>query len=378
MIHGKWYAKGSSAQSDAALQITGDSFILNIKDGISYRALLHTLDVGSRLGNVTRKITLEDGSVFSTQDNDAIDLAFKKQLQGKRLIHALESKMHWVLVALILTLISGFGFFKWGVPWTSKKIAHALPHATNQLIASNTLDFLDKYIFDVSEISAEQRQKIRMHFKSKVAPLSASNDEIQYKLHFRLWKDSNLSIPNALALPSGDIIVTDKFVQLCKNQEEMDAVLLHEMGHIVHRHTLEMVIESTFVTVAVMMIAGDSNGLADMGVGLGSLLVSSSYSRGHEAEADRYAFEQMLLAKIDPIAFSNIMNRMTLYMQTPSISTKKTTEEESEVDILDYISSHPSTKQRVEIARQYSECFKKGFITCEIVEPLEPALILKN
>lgn len=368
MIIGKWYAKGSSAQSDAELQITGDSFTLNVKEGISYSALLRTLNVGSRLGNVARKITLEDGSVFSTQDNDAVDLAFKKQLRGKGLIHSLESNMHWVLVALVLTLASGFGFFKWGVPWASEKIAHALPHVTNQLLADNALVYLDQYIFEDSMIPEEQMQKIRLHFKSQVVPLGASNDEIKYKLHFRLWKEGALSIPNALALPSGDIILTDKFVQLCENQEEMDAVLLHEMGHIELRHTLKMVIESTFVTVAVMMIAGDSNGFADMGVGLGSLLVSSNYSRGHESEADQYAFKHMLFAKMDPIAFSNIMNRMTEYMEMPSISTIKQKEDESAVEVLDYLSSHPSTRQRVEIARQYSECFHKGLTTCEIIE----------
>jgi len=74
-----------------------------------------------------------------------------------------------------------------------------------------------------------------------------------------------------LALPSGDIVLTDKFIELSENQDEIDAVLLHEMGHVIHRHGLEMVIEGTLVTVAGMLIVGDSNGLADMGVELGSL-----------------------------------------------------------------------------------------------------------
>ena len=369
MISGKWYAKGSSAQVDATLLVTEDSFILKVKDGMNYSALLHTLDVEGRLGNVTRKITLEDGSVFATQDNDAIDLAFKKQLPGKGLLHSLESNMHWVITSIALTLILGFGFFKWGVPWASEKIAHALPHETNQLIASNTLDFLDEYVFEESKISEEQKQKIRIHFMSQIVPLAASNDEIKYKLHFRLWKDADLSIPNALALPAGDIILTDKFVQLCENQEEMDAVLLHEMGHIEHRHSLTMLIESTFVAVAVMMIVGDSNGFADTGAGLGSLLVSSNYSRGHESQADLFAFKHMLHVKRDPIVFSNIMNRMTVYMQTATNSTNKQKKGEPEASILDYLSSHPNTKQRVEIARQYSECFHKGLTTCEISNP---------
>lgn len=365
MIQGKWYAQGSAASLDATLAITSEnSYVIEIENGAGYEGELSALDVGNRLGNTERKITLEDGSIFATKENDFIDHTFKKHLVSNGFIHTLESKMRWVFVALVITVFTTFGFFKWGVPWSSTKIAHMLPHETNELIAAHTLEFLDEYIFEKSKISKTKMEEIRQHFKSKLLPLS-EDKEINYRLHFRLWSDGNLSIPNALALPSGDIILTDKFVELSKSQDEIDSVLLHEMGHVVHRHTLEMVIESTFITVATMMIVGDSNGLADMGVGLGSLLVSSSYSRGHESEADQYAFEQMLTAKIDPIAFSDIMNRIMSHMEQSNKNYKS--DKESKDDILDYLSSHPTTKQRVEIAEQYSQCFKKGLTTCEVV-----------
>jgi Zn-dependent protease with chaperone function len=365
MIQGKWYAQGSAASFDATLAATSENtYVIKIENGAAYEGKLSALHVGNRLGNTERKITLEDGSIFATKENDFIDQTFKKHLFSNGFIHTLESKMRWVFIALVITALTTFGFFKWGVPWSSAKIAHMLPHETNELIAAHTLEFLDEYIFEKSKISQVKMEEIRQHFKSTLVPLS-KDKEINYRLHFRLWSDGNLSIPNALALPSGDIILTDKFVELSKNQDEIDSVLLHEMGHVVHRHTLKMVIESTFITVSTMMIVGDSNGLADMGVGLGSLLVSSSYSRGHESEADRYAFEQMLTAKIDPMAFSDIMNRMMSYMDR--LSTHDLKGKESEEDVLDYLSSHPTTKERVEIAQQYSQCFKRGLTTCEIV-----------
>lgn len=365
MIQGKWYAQGSAASLDATLATTSEhTYVIKIENGVVYEGELSALKVGNRLGNTERKITLEDGSIFATKENDFIDNTFKKHLVSNGFIHTLESKMRWVFVALVITAFTTFGFFKWGVPWSSTKIAHMLPHETNELIAAHTLEFLDEYIFEKSTISQTKMEEIRQHFTSKLLPLS-EDKEINYRLHFRLWSDGNLSIPNALALPSGDIILTDKFVELSKSQDEIDSVLLHEMGHVVHRHTLKMMIESTFITVATMMIVGDSNGLADMGVGLGSLLVSSSYSRGHESEADLYAFEQMLTAKIDPMAFSDIMNRMMSYMEQSSKNDKSG--KEPEEDVLDYLSSHPATRKRVEIAQQYSQCFKKGLITCEIV-----------
>lgn len=363
MIQGKWYAQGSAASLDATLAASSEhTYVIKIENGTLYEGKLSALHVGNRLGNTERKITLEDGSIFATKENDFIDHTFKKQLLSNGLIHTLETKIRWVLVALVITAFTTFGFFKWGVPWSSTKIAHLLPHETNELIAAHTLEFLDKYIFEKSQVPQAKMEEIRQHFTSKLVPLS-EDKEINYTLHFRLWSDGNLSIPNALALPSGDIILTDKFVELSQTQDEIDAVMLHEMGHVVHRHTLETVIESTFITVAAMMIVGDSNGLADMGVGLGSLLVSSSYSRGHESEADLYAFEQMLTAKIDPMAFSDIMSRMMSYMKR---SSNDKMGKEAEEDILDYVSSHPTTKERVKIAQQYSQCFKKGLTVCEI------------
>ena len=376
MINGKWHAQGSAAHVDATLRSAdGVSFFIDVPDATNYTGALESLKISDRLGNVERKITLEDGSIFATSDNDAIDMLFNQHSSASGLLHRIESHMGWVFTALIVTVLTTFAFFKWGLPWGSEKIAHALPHETNQLIASNTLKFLDKYIFDKSQLDSEKQDQIRAHFKTKIAPLSAGEDsKIVYKLHFRAWNSASDGIPNAFALPSGDIILTDKFVELSKSQDEIDSVLLHEMGHVVRRHTLEMVIEGTFVTAIVMLVTGDSNGLADMGLGLGSLMLSSNYARDHESEADLYAFEHMLVAKIDPAAFSTIMNRITEYMEELDVDSdsktqkdKKATEEADEKSILDYLSSHPSTKQRVEIARQYSECFKKGMTSCDVM-----------
>lgn len=366
-ITGQWYPQGSAVKLAATLLCEHDRYTLEVENGQSFYAMLDTIDVSSRLGNIERKLTLEDGSVFATGDNDAIDALLKPLGNNSGFLHSLESKLSWVAVALAVTVFVAYGFFKWGVPWASTQIAHALPQKTNELIASNTLEFLDKYMFDESELDVQQQEQIRDHFFSNLVPLEDDTD-ITYTLHFRDWNDGATSIPNAFALPSGDIILTDKFVELSKVQEEMDSVLLHEMGHVAHRHSLQRVIQATFVTTAVMLIAGDTSGIADMGLGLGSLLVSSNYSRDHETEADEYAFKKMLTAKIDPNHFATIMARMTDYMEVEmgrEEDDKKQADEEK--DWLDYLSTHPSTEQRIKQAQTYSDCFKQGLTVCEPV-----------
>ena len=300
MIQGKWHSNGSAAQQDASFASSDGSFELKIEDGKLYRGDISDLLVSDRLGNVERKITLDDGSVFTTPNNDAVDALFHKSKYIAGFLHRIETNMGWVITGVFVTALFAFGFFKWGVPWASEKIAHALPHKTNELISLNTLKFFEKYLFSKSALDEARRKKIRTHFRTSLVPLAKDAKSIKYKLHFFNWP----GIPNAFALPSGDIILTDKFVELCANQDEMDSVMLHEIGHVERRHGLETLIESTFITVSIMLVIGDINFLGDMGVGLGSLLVSTAYSRDHETEADEFAFKKMLKAGIDPVSFS--------------------------------------------------------------------------
>lgn len=362
-IKGRWHPTGSAKAYEATLFQEGEKrYRLQVDGAVDLEGEIHTLKIPQRLGNTERKITVGNGSLFVTSDNDAIDKILKEKSKRHTLVHTLETHLHWVLVSIVLTVIIAFGFFKWGIPWSAKKIAHALPYETNRLISGETMTFLNKHLFSESNLSMEKQQEIREHFRKKLAPVSRDK-EIVYTLHFKKWGD----IPNALALPSGDIILTDRFVELAESQDQIDAVLLHEMGHVVHRHGLEMVIESTFISVAVMLIVGDSSALADLGVGMGSFLVTSSYTRGHETEADIYAFDQMLQLGIDPKAFTHIMEKITKYEEDLN-KTKdpQETKHEEEESWLDYFSSHPATAKRTEIADIYSECFRQGLKTCDV------------
>ncbi len=335
-----------------------------------YVGQLSQINIGDRLGNTQRKLMLQNGYVFSTHDNDSIDALFKSSNANHFLssvLHRIESHIGWVITALLVVLLTVFAFFKWGVPWASTQVAHALPEQANHFIADKTLEFLDEYFFEETQLSEEKTQAIKTHFFSQLVPLDDVEHSRKYQLHFRAWNQNGTSIPNAFALPSGDIILTDKFVELAQHQEEIDAVLLHEMGHVVHRHSLQMLIESTFVATVVVLATGDSSGLVDMGLGLGSLLVSSHYVREHELEADDYAFNQMLRAGINPIAFSNIMRRITDYTGNPEPADDEVLADNAEQEtnvLIDYLSTHPSTQERIEKANKYIACYEKNLTVC--------------
>lgn len=379
MLQGYWYQEGSAERRAATLSLDENHFTIQTLAGESVSGDKLGLKVSDRLGNVERKISLEDGSIFTTSDNDRVDQLFKQETVFSRFIHSVESHLGWAVIALIITVSSGYAFFTWGVPWTGKQIAHILPHKTNVIIAEQSFEFLDDYLLEPSHLNEERQEQLKDHFDNYlVQALSSEQGEIEYTLHFRQWNQGETEIPNALALPSGDIILTDKFVGLATNQQEIDSVLLHEMGHIVHRHSLQMLVETTMVTTAIMMVTGDTSSVADMGIGLGSLLVSSHYSRGHETEADLFAFQKMLKLKIDPQAFSDIMARMTSYStadekgEEPEADAKHSDSvelDDENSDWLDYLSTHPSTEKRIAQAQQFRDCFQQGLDHCELVEP---------
>lgn len=373
IIQGKWYPPESSAQSVATLSIAGDDYSLEIDDQSLRSGRLEDISVSDRVGNIERKMVLPDGSVFATHNNDDIDKAFGSRNIIASIIHSIESHTGWVVTALVFTLLFSFSFFKWGVPWVGSTIAHALPQKTNELIATHSLAFLDDSIFKASELSTERQAAISNHFESTLLPLESLQQEIPFKLHFRKWQVGKKGVPNALALPSGDIILTDAFVGLSKNQAEIDSVLLHEMGHVVKRHGLEMIIESMLVTTAVVLVVGDASGITDLGAGLGTLLVSANYSQGNETDADLYGLDLMLKANIDPIAFANILSRMM--ESSEPLDESEVVDEANETDSnnddknkswLDYLSSHPATTERIERATRYSQCFRQQQLDCVV------------
>ena len=360
-IQGEWYEEGISTLHKATLYIDDERYHLTFEDGDFKEGFVNEISLTPRLAKIKRELKFNDGSLFITQADDTLEGLFKENSFFKTLRAQLESHLVFAFFALLAVLIFTFAFAKWIIPYSSEKIAYALPSATTEILSTQTFSILDEYLFEPSKLSKEKQESIRKHFSLRVQELQLP---LHLKLNFRLWQESNKSIANAFALPSGDIILTDKFIELCSSDDEMDSVLLHEVGHIVYKHSLTIAIERSFITVAFVLATGDASGGGDFGIGISSLLLQSEYSRTHESQADKYGFEKMLALGINPKVFADIMTKMT---QSSEVKEKKI----GTFDLLSYFSSHPSTQERVKIAKVYSKCFEKKTTPCIISEKNE-------
>jgi len=362
-IHGYWYPKDSSARERATLllrvngdgecQLTlGDSGHLDDPDHSPMLLVgyLDTLSVSDRVGNIPRQVIFTDGSMFETKENDALDLILSTSnhpASRAGWLHRLESRWKWIATALVLTLVLVFSFFKWGLPWGANKLAYAMPVAATQKIGEGVLELMDAVIFDASALSVQKQATLRKHFETLAAQLKGATG-YHFALHFRQMK----GLPNAMALPSGDIVITDTLITMAENQQEIDAVLLHEIGHVVHRHGLQQVIQSTFVTVLLASVTGDISGSSDVLLAFPAFLLQSQYARHHETDADTYAFKQMMALDIDPKYFASMMQRM-------AADEEKELDIETKEEASSYFSSHPVTSERIKHALEYSKQFKQ-------------------
>jgi len=145
--------------------------------------------------------------------------------------------------------------------------------------------------------------------------------------------------PNAFALPSGTIIFTDEMIHIAEHDDELLAVLSHEIGHIVHRHGMRTLIQDSIFGFVLLAITGDVSGSSELFLGLPVLLTELAYSRKFEKEADEYALITMRTHGIPPFRFASLMRRIENRRSSASgIASGKW---------INYLSTHPLTEERL-------------------------------
>ncbi|MGM0595197.1 MAG: M48 family metallopeptidase, partial [Pseudomonadota bacterium] len=234
-IAGELYDGKSSHHWPATLRLVGEGELrLSWEEG-SDDYLLGAVSVTSRLGNTPRYFTLPDGKKFETRDNDAVDALLRQHQQHgwSAWVHKLESRWHYVMLSLVVVVAFVWGMLQYGLPAAAKGIAHHLPPSVTDSVSDETLSYLDKHLFDPSQLPESTQKRLQTSFSRISGGLDTGH---RFQLQFR--KGGKTLGANAFALPSGTIVMTDELVALSNNDEELIAILAHEVGHVVHRHGL--------------------------------------------------------------------------------------------------------------------------------------------
>lgn len=279
------------------------------------------------VGSATRFLYFHDGAYGEVSEPQALRELLATDGVRHRL-HDLE-RSPWkavaCLVALALTITVAYVY---GLPWLATVIAERLPDSTLDIVSAQVLQSLDRTLLHPSDYTAFRRNELLTAFHRLQLPPSTAG-----RVH-PVFRKSEALGANALALPSGVVIVTDGLVDLVRNDEEFVAVLAHEAGHIERRHGLRGIIQGSVVSGMVTWYIGDVSALA---AAAPAALLNARYSRALEREADDFAAERLRASGMRSSALADILERLE---QSQGVSRRGSA-------AFAYLSSHPTTAERL-------------------------------
>lgn len=283
MITASYFDGRGSRRHDAELAIADGMLTLAGEFGRREVALIK-VEIDEAIATAPRVLRFADGAYCEVADHRALDLALRDAGWREGLVARIQKRWRWAIGAL-----AGFAAlmalaYLFLLPWLAENIARRLPPGLAMAISERTLSQLDDTVLGASKLPAVRQQTIA----ARLAALDAGGSRLPaYRLHFRSAPRVG---PNAFALPDGQIVLLDELVALAENDEQLVAVLAHELGHVHHSHGMRQLIQSTIVSFVAGAWFGDISSIA---ASLGTLALESRYSREFEREADDYAARRL-------------------------------------------------------------------------------------
>lgn len=169
----------------------------------------------------------------------------------------------------------------------------------------------------------------------------------------RIYKLTILDTPkvNAFALPGGFLYITRGLLALANDSSEIAAVIAHEMAHVSSNHAIlrqEKYSSAQVGEDVVHEVLGDS--VAARVALAANQLKLSDFSREQELQADAIGIRMIGKAGFDPYAAARFLDTMQAYQLFVAGS-------ENPLDDASFLSSHPTTPQRVDLARRHARFF---------------------
>lgn len=166
------------------------------------------------------------------------------------------------------------------------------------------------------------------------------------KYTFRVIQDDK--VVNAFALPGGPVYITTGLIGKLRNDNEIAAVLAHEVAHIEARHSMkhiQMAMLAQGITAAVFH--EDDQKTERTVAGLLSGLLALRFSRHHEIEADSIGIEYANRVGFSPWGMVGVMEVLA-------------EQEKKTGSIPVFLRTHPLSKERMKEARRNARKLSPG------------------
>jgi Zn-dependent protease with chaperone function len=320
------YFDGRHAQRHAVTLVLsgGRAKIVGREVGVEFEA--RRVRISTRIASTPRWIYLPGGGACVTDDNDGVDRLVRERPM-QRMVHRLEAHAAFAALAVLLVVTLFWVIVDRALPFAAARVAAHIPVEAEATLGREALAGMEQFWLQPSQLAPEERAALAAKLESLAA---RAGDPPAYRLEFR---SSPLIGANAFALPSGIIVLTDELVKLAQADEEVLAVLAHELGHVRHRHVMRRLLEGSAIALLVAGVTGDVASATSLAAAAPTLVLQTKFSRDNEREADAYAIDLLHRAGIKPHHFAAILARMEAQApRGPMLPT--------------FLSTHPPTDER--------------------------------
>jgi Zn-dependent protease with chaperone function len=329
MVHANYFDGRSTRVRVVRLSVAGEDLIVAGED-INFSVPFSQVEVDERLGRAPRRLRLKDGAFFEVRDLSALDTLLSSTGHRDGWVDRMQRHLQFVLFSIFACAALAVVAYKWGLPWAAAKGAQHLPPAIGKTLSVQTLNLLDGKILMPSKIDAERRAALSTQYHALRLPDGGTPES---ELLFRA---SPLGA-NAFTLPDGTIIVLDELVTAIDDDPQILAVFAHELGHAHGRHGLQLLLQSSAAGAFWTLYVGDISGLL---AAAPAAVVQARYSQDLERQADDYGAALLMRNGMSPALLADAL--------------KKLAESHSGSPNGGYLSSHPSTDERMRHLRQFA------------------------
>ncbi len=332
----RYFDGRTSAARDVEISLYADGRV-TVRDG---DALLQDTDVtqvriSERIGDTARRMTFAGGAMCETRENDPID-QWLEQLGAHSREHRvfrLERRWRFALLALVVTVAGTWAFLRFGLPAAADRAARLMPYSVEAMVGEGGLKTMDSVFFDPSRLPPTRKASLHARFDLMQRELGPTPD-----VRLELRYGGREIGANAFALPAGIVVVTDELVLLAQDDEAVESVIAHEIGHVVNRHSMRMVLQGSASALLMFTLLGDVSSASTLAASVPTVMVHAKYSRDFEREADDYARAWLKRRGIPAHRFGDLLKRIEL--------EERGNETPQDDGVWSYLSSHPSIEER--------------------------------
>nr|WP_295883086.1 M48 family metallopeptidase [uncultured Devosia sp.] len=211
-------------------------------------------------------------------------------------------------VTATVALAAVIGAYLYGVPLLASRIVGLVPPAWERSLGETVAGQMEASLNDSGgfKVCDADPDSLANRAIARFGAAALEGTGSPFELDIKVVKSD---IPNAFALPGGQVFFFSALLEQAETQDEFAGVLAHEVGHVAHRHGMEQLISTAGTGALIGFILGDMTGIS-VAAGLGATIIDARFSRDAERQADAFAAHTAERMDFNPAGLADLINRV--------------------------------------------------------------------